>query len=865
MNVNPFGSSSIYTNSTPSTMNANQSCGLRFGASSDDYDYYNSSVPKKKESFWQKWKKVIIGTFVTVGVGILGVVGYNKGWFSKAKNVATNGPSQTKPNNFKTALKTLGLSDSTIQDGTKIADLLKKPNEVNTSQFTEVVGAVKTALGTANDSSKAAAAVTILEQLRKNLANKNEKIGNFDLKSEINDIDVLNEILKEAKKVEEKEVIPTEEEKELEEKEKKAKQPVQLEQPEQLEQLEQPEQSAESVQPESTSQNTTDLNNDIDSTPTDISVPPVQPTKSPTEAQELRERTQETEKKKVEEQLKNKGLNDDVIVALLDDKKAGKNLQTIIENTVPIANRLTNLIDKTPNLKDNAAFKSLVTSFLTTVNENDKLLEDKNIRNNIAELLDIVMQDRNHFGINKKHILNPLVKKVCSISEKSNVIENATYKTINCLATYIEKGVINGALAFAPNAITDTNVCDIANILTINYNKLNKNKSLVTSFLTAVNEKKDEFINQNSENITQLLETFCKECNQTDNVASEPKLYKVIDALKKRINSTSLTNIENWLKHCESAAFTPINVISVSDDEVTLAEKEFIRKYTLPDKALNEYNKDELVLYINTYLSSINCLSIDNKKVQSMNQQQLFEVARSIQKHEVFIKNNSAKLGEEKNVLYNNEIIRYCNDHNTNNPIWNNCSYIEDSENVSKNHGCWKMHIYIDREDDYQKIAPIIIEYFRTENLKNHSVENKTLRHISPELFQLYSFSQGSKGFTIYPPYNPENKDNVESMEKIAKDLDKLIREHNLTISKSEIPGDRQMGKTGRLFYRYEYASIKYKNKEYSSDLYDVNRANKNLKYAYLPQDGQDQKTYDPWFNFDPADDDSHPKIEIQD
>ena len=102
-------------------------------------------------------------------------------------------------------------------------------------------------------------------------------------------------------------------------------------------------------------------------------------------------------------------------------------------------------------------------------------------------------------------------------------------------------------------------------------------------------------------------------------------------------------------------------------------------------------------------------------------------------------------------------------------------------------------------------------------------------------------------------------------MEKIAKDLDKLIREHNLTISKSEIPGDRQMGKTGRLFYRYEYASIKDKNKEYSSDLYDENRANKSLEYAYLPKDGQDQKTYDPWFNFDPADDDSHPKIEIQD
>ncbi|UKI40374.1 MAG: hypothetical protein L6V95_09235 [Candidatus Melainabacteria bacterium] len=60
MNVNPFGSSSIYTNSTPNTMNANQSCGLRFGASSDDYDYYNSSVPKKKKVFGKSGKRLLL-------------------------------------------------------------------------------------------------------------------------------------------------------------------------------------------------------------------------------------------------------------------------------------------------------------------------------------------------------------------------------------------------------------------------------------------------------------------------------------------------------------------------------------------------------------------------------------------------------------------------------------------------------------------------------------------------------------------------------------------------------------------------------------------------------------------------------------
>ena len=53
-------------------MNANQSCGLHFGAGSGDYDCYQSSVPKKKENFWQKWKKWIIGGTVAVG-GNVGV------------------------------------------------------------------------------------------------------------------------------------------------------------------------------------------------------------------------------------------------------------------------------------------------------------------------------------------------------------------------------------------------------------------------------------------------------------------------------------------------------------------------------------------------------------------------------------------------------------------------------------------------------------------------------------------------------------------------------------------------------------------------------------------------------------------------
>ena len=529
MNVNPFGSSSIYTNSTPNTMNANQSCGLRFGASSDDYDYYNSSVPKKKESFWQKWKKVIIGGFVTVGVGILGVVGYNKGWFSKAKNVATNRPSQPKPNNFETALKTLGLEDLKV-DGKDIKSLLKNDTKtVSQKQFTDVVIAIHGKVENSSNEIKIAA-VTILEQLRKNLANKNEKIGNFDLKSEINDIDVLNEILKKAnqeKKVEAKEeeiqpvqteqpeqteVIPTKEEKE-----KKAKQPVQLEQPEQSAAPGQSTKPEQQVQPAE-------------------SVHPVQPEVASTEE----------DKKKVVEQLKKNALKEDVIDALLGGSDEAERLKIIKDNADDIAEKLTDLIDETPALKDNAAFQSLVTSFYKTC------LTQKNIIDNQGQV-------------------DSIIKK---------------------LLTAIEQGVINENIEFAPGTITDTNADFIAWYLSKNItnDKLKTNdvyKSLVTSFLIAVNKNKglikseheirirdivfllaavvkennglglNKDILQNS--ITNILEAVYSKEHGINPDKDDNYLYDAISGLAQYIGNstdltadlkTTLTNTQDWLnKH----------------------------------------------------------------------------------------------------------------------------------------------------------------------------------------------------------------------------------------------------------------------------------------------------------------------------
>ena len=213
MNVNPFGLNSVYTKTNPSTMNANQSCGLHFGAGSGDYDCYQSSVPKKKENFWQKWKKWIIGGTIAVGVGILGIVGYNKGWFDKAKE-AVKALSKTNPDNLgndlEKALKTLEI-ESLTTGGKDIKSLLKNDTKIVTSnQFVDVAKEILSNKNLVKEEKNKTAAVKILEQLRKNLA-QDAKIEGFDKSKEIKDISVLCNIINEPK-IKTKIVLPNGEE-----------------------------------------------------------------------------------------------------------------------------------------------------------------------------------------------------------------------------------------------------------------------------------------------------------------------------------------------------------------------------------------------------------------------------------------------------------------------------------------------------------------------------------------------------------------------------------------------------------------------------------------------------------------------------
>ena len=164
---------------------------------------------------------------------------------------------------------------------------------------------------------------------------------------------------------------------------------------------------------------------------------------------------------------------------------------------------------------------------------------------------------------------------------------------------------------------------------------------------------------------------------------------------------------------------------------------------------------------------------------------------------------------------------------------------------LSNDHSAWKMHLFSGDTQDYQQMAEVILPY-----LNQHKIAHKTLSStISPELLAASAPQQSGKAFTIYPQSQDE-------MEMIAKDLDKLIREHNLTTGNSHITGDNQLGDSGRLFYRYEFPTGKLKDKIYKAGEhapYDSNRGEgRYLASDMTPAD-------DPWLNFDPSNPSSKP------
>jgi hypothetical protein len=110
--------------------------------------------------------------------------------------------------------------------------------------------------------------------------------------------------------------------------------------------------------------------------------------------------------------------------------------------------------------------------------------------------------------------------------------------------------------------------------------------------------------------------------------------------------------------------------------------------------------------------------------------------------------------------------------------------------------------------------------------------------------------NQKGKAITIYPHSNDE-------FARLAHDINFIVKNNNLTTENSEIVGDRQLGDSGRIFYRYEYNSKQYQDlnlnlykeedrKKYK-EIYDP-ACNRDVNYLAKDMTAED----DIWYNFNP-------------
>ena len=131
----------------------------------------------------------------------------------------------------------------------------------------------------------------------------------------------------------------------------------------------------------------------------------------------------------------------------------------------------------------------------------------------------------------------------------------------------------------------------------------------------------------------------------------------------------------------------------------------------------------------------------------------------------------------------------------------------------------WKIHVYANNEQDMLDLQNSVGQY-----LEDNGVTWKTTIDYS-RLKDLAKDEQLGKAITIYP-------ESIEDFKKIAQDVDFIIENNGLQIQDSKISGDRQLGDTGRLFYRYDLNSGKSKDRIFNFDtegkeydaLYERNR-----------------------------------------
>ena len=187
---------------------------VRFGNGQNYDSFESSSSNKETKSFWQKWEGVIIGGAGLLCVSILGVIGYNKGWFKKASDkikdktgetaskTASNAPKNVL--NLETSLKTLKISSQSF-NGHTISDMIKKGN-ISKRELQAVATKLKNIKNKENKENQAAI-IFILNQLRQRL-DDSVQIEGFKKEDakEINGTNldkILENIIKEDNKIDE--------------------------------------------------------------------------------------------------------------------------------------------------------------------------------------------------------------------------------------------------------------------------------------------------------------------------------------------------------------------------------------------------------------------------------------------------------------------------------------------------------------------------------------------------------------------------------------------------------------------------------------------------------------------------------------
>lgn len=269
---------------------------------------------------------------------------------------------------------------------------------------------------------------------------------------------------------------------------------------------------------------------------------------------------------------------------------------------------------------------------------------------------------------------------------------------------------------------------------------------------------------------------------------------------------------------------TPVRTSDVTPASVNSSATQ---KYVLTPEQRERVN--DLFEIYHENLQDVNYLRQKYPQYKHLTDAQLLNEFKLDETHAAFIKNRKDLFADGAN--------RY-----SERPYWSDSPY-----ELTNNHSAWKMHLFSVSELDYQQMAEVVLPY-----LNKNKIAHKTLSStMSPELLCKTAPKQAGKAFTIYPQ-------SPQEMEKIARDLDKLIKEHNLQTTNSKITGDNQLGNSGRLFYRYELPSGSMKDNIYKPGEhipYEANRGDgKYLASDMTPAD-------DPWLNFDPSNPNSKPNI----